>query len=83
MFDLLSEPWCHQNTRFPISQLRAIYRCLDLPERIYIKQGCAQYSSEYAFTIMAVKLVTGMTKKISKMYCMMIGMVDSMLCHQQ
>ncbi len=89
MFDSLSEPWCYQNTCFIISHLKAIYTRLDLPDRIYIQQGCAQCSSEYAFIVMCVKVATGMTtvklttevkefnhQCVGKMYHMMISMVD-------
>jgi len=89
-FDLLSEPWCYQNNRFTISCLKVIYSRLDLPDRIYIQQGCAQCSSEYAFIVMCVKLATGITtvtlstefgefndQCVSEMYHMMISMVDS------
>jgi hypothetical protein len=61
MFDSLSEPWCYQNTRFTISCLKTIYTRLDIPNRIYIQQGHAHCSSEYAFIVMCVKLATGMT----------------------
>jgi len=89
-FDLLFEPWCYQNTRFTISHLKTIYTRLDIPDRIYIQQGHAHCSSEYAFIVMCVKLATGMTtikpakefgkfnhQCVSKMYCTMISMIDS------
>jgi hypothetical protein len=89
-FDSLSEPWCYQNTRFIISHLKRIYTRLDIPDRIYIQQGHAHCSSEYAFIVMCVKLATEMTtvklatefgefnhQRVNEMYRMMISVIDS------